>query len=194
MKHSHSVLNVVESGSWALESMQLKESGSYKRLESRIQVPLSKNPDPVPGIWNPQRGIQNPRLSWIPLHEGIVKTLTQSMSLLNCSKHAKIMAMKRIYVRVFISCSSYCRYVEKEQLSLNSPEPNNYPGSSVLSPFTTRPWSVIQHGSSYPPKQRHANHDVSAVKLLNEPVLSGQLRKTLKSLPLIIVKLTFPEF
>ena len=93
------------------------------------------------------------------------------MSLLNCSKHAKIMAMKRIYVPVFISCSSYCRYVEKEQLSLNSPEPNNYPGSSMLSPSTSRPWSVIQHGSSYPPKQRYANHDVSEVKLLNELVL-----------------------
>ena len=104
------------------------------------------------------------------------------------------MAMKRIYVPVFISCSSYRRYVEKEQLSLNSPEPNNYPGSSMLSPSTSRPWSVIQHGSSYPPKQRHANHDVSEVKLLNEPVLSGQLRKTLKSFPLIIAKLNFPEF
>lgn len=104
------------------------------------------------------------------------------------------MAMKRIYVPVFISCSSYCRYVEKEQLSLNSPEPNNYPGSSMLSPSTSRPWSVIQHGSSYPPKQRHANHDVSEVKLLNEPVLLGQLQKTLKSFPLIIVKLNFPEF
>ena len=104
------------------------------------------------------------------------------------------MAMKRIYVPVFISCSSYCRYVEKEQLSLNSPEPNNCPGSSMLSPSTSRPWSVIQHGSSYPPKQRHANHDVSEVKLLNEPVLSGQSRKTLKSFPLIIAKLNFPEF
>ena len=116
------------------------------------------------------------------------------MTLLNCSKHAKIMAMKRIYVPVFISCSSHCRYVEKEQLSLNLPEPNNYPGSSMLSPSTSRPWSVIQHGSSYPPKQRHANHDVSEVKLLNEPVLSGQLPKTLKSFPLNIVKLDFPEF
>lgn len=104
------------------------------------------------------------------------------------------MAMKRIYVPVFISCSSYCRYVEKEQLSLNSPEPNNYPGSSMLSPSTSRPWSVIQHGSSYPPKQRRANHDMSEVKLLNEPVLIGQLQKTLKSFPLIIVKLNFPEF
>ena len=103
------------------------------------------------------------------------------------------MAMKSIYVPVFISCSSHCRYVEKEQLSLNLPEPNNYPVSS-MSPSTSRPWSVIQHGSSYPPKQRHANHDVSEVKLLNEPVLSGQLRRTLKSFPLIIVKLNFPEF
>ena len=24
--------------------------------------------NPIPGIWNPGRGIQNPRLSWIPLY------------------------------------------------------------------------------------------------------------------------------
>ena len=35
-----------------------------------IQNPSSikKDWNPVPGILNPQRGIQNPRLSWIPLH------------------------------------------------------------------------------------------------------------------------------
>ena len=41
--------------SWALESgKQLKESG--------IQVSLTTNPDP-------RRGIKNPRLPWIALHE-----------------------------------------------------------------------------------------------------------------------------
>ena len=39
---------------------------SHQRLESRIQVPLTKT-----GIRNPQRGIQNPRLSWISLYEVI---------------------------------------------------------------------------------------------------------------------------
>ena len=36
-----------------------------------IQNPSSTDKDwnTVPGIWNPQRGIQNPSLSWIPLHE-----------------------------------------------------------------------------------------------------------------------------
>ena len=33
-----------------------------------IRNPLCWNPKSVPGIQNPQRGIQNPRLSWIPLH------------------------------------------------------------------------------------------------------------------------------
>ena len=44
--------------SWALESgIQLKESGIPQTWDSRIQVP---------GIRNPRRGIQNPRLSWFP--------------------------------------------------------------------------------------------------------------------------------
>ena len=35
---------------------------SHKGLESGIQVPLTKNWNPVPRIRNPWRGIQNPRL------------------------------------------------------------------------------------------------------------------------------------
>ena len=56
---------LVESGSWALESenTQLKESGTLLRIG--IQNPSSTK---VPGIRNPRCGIQNPRLSWIPLH------------------------------------------------------------------------------------------------------------------------------
>ena len=56
--------------SCALEfGIQIQKSGSHYRLESRIQVPLIKNPaDPLPGIRNPWLEIQNPRLSWIPSH------------------------------------------------------------------------------------------------------------------------------
>ena len=58
--------------SWNLKSrvlesgMQLKESGIP--LPIGIQNPSStdKYQNPVPGIRNPQCGIQNPRLSWIP--------------------------------------------------------------------------------------------------------------------------------
>ena len=55
---------LVESG------IQFKESGIP--LTIGIQNPSSTNKDwnPVPGIRNPQRGIQNPRLSWIPLYMG----------------------------------------------------------------------------------------------------------------------------
>ena len=44
--------------------IQLKESGIP--LTIRIQNPTStdKNWNPVPGIQNPRRAIQNPRLSW----------------------------------------------------------------------------------------------------------------------------------
>ena len=55
--------------SWALESrIQLRESGIP--LTIGIQKPSSteKDSNPVPGIRNPRRGIQKPRLSWIPLH------------------------------------------------------------------------------------------------------------------------------
>ena len=33
-----------------------------------IQDPLERICNLVPGIWNPWHGIQNRRLSWIPLH------------------------------------------------------------------------------------------------------------------------------
>ena len=59
--------------SWVLESgIQLKESGIL--LKIGIQKPSSTDKDcnPVPGIRNPRDGIQNPRLSWIPLHGAIL--------------------------------------------------------------------------------------------------------------------------
>ena len=55
--------------SWGLESgIQLKESGIL--LTIGIQNPSStdKYGNPVPGIRNPQRLLQNPRQPWIPLH------------------------------------------------------------------------------------------------------------------------------
>ena len=47
--------------SWALESMHLKESGSYERLESRIQVPVTKNQES--STWNRESIEWNPE-SW----------------------------------------------------------------------------------------------------------------------------------
>ena len=71
-------LRLVESGMWetfscesvALESgIQLKESGIPPTIGSRnLSVTDKKIWNRVPGIWNPQREIQNPRLSWITLH------------------------------------------------------------------------------------------------------------------------------
>ena len=60
---------LVESGILLKESgIQPRESGIP--LTIGIQNPSSTVPDwnLVPGIRNPQRGIKNPRMSWIPLH------------------------------------------------------------------------------------------------------------------------------
>ena len=47
-------------------------------LETGIQNPNSTDKDwnPVPGIPNPRHTMQNPRLSWIPLHGAIESFLT----------------------------------------------------------------------------------------------------------------------
>ena len=37
-------------------------------LESGIQVPLTKELNPVAGIRDPRHGVHKPRLSWTPLH------------------------------------------------------------------------------------------------------------------------------
>ena len=56
--------------SWAAWNPQYhsRNPESHKRLPSGIQFPLHEDRNPVPGIQNLRRGIQNPRLSWIPLH------------------------------------------------------------------------------------------------------------------------------
>ena len=53
---------LVESG------IQLKQSGIQLTIGIRNPSSTGKVRNLVPGIWNPLRGIQNPRLSWIPLH------------------------------------------------------------------------------------------------------------------------------
>ena len=56
--------------SWGLESgIQLKESGILPTIGIQNPSSTDKYGNPVSGIRNPQRGFQNPRLPWIPLHE-----------------------------------------------------------------------------------------------------------------------------
>ena len=60
---------VLESG------IQLKESRIPLMIETQIPSSSDKDWNPVPGIWNPQCEIQNPRLSWIPLPMAILYSL-----------------------------------------------------------------------------------------------------------------------
>ena len=55
--------------SYLLQSriQQSRNPEATLRLESEIQVPLIKNPEPVPRIRNPQRGVHNPQQSWVTL-------------------------------------------------------------------------------------------------------------------------------
>ena len=58
--------------SWALGSeVQLKESGIPLTIEIQNPTFTDKDWNRVPGIRNPLRGIQSPKLSWIPLHGAI---------------------------------------------------------------------------------------------------------------------------
>ena len=97
---------LVESGILGLRipKIQLKESGipltiGIQNPESRIQVSTDKGWNPVPGIQNLPRGIENPRPSWIPLHEVEKRILVGSQvlhqqslnSLYSCSKSVKIL-------------------------------------------------------------------------------------------------------
>ena len=58
---------ILESSTWN-PKFTVWNPESHNRLESRIQVPLTETGMQLPGIWNPQREIQNPRLPWIPFH------------------------------------------------------------------------------------------------------------------------------
>ena len=58
----------------ALESgIQLKESGILLYIGFQNPSFINKDWNPVPVIRNPRRGIQNPRLSWIPLYGSITR-------------------------------------------------------------------------------------------------------------------------
>ena len=93
---------LVESGILGLRipKIQLKESENNDwNPESRIQVSTDKGWNPVPGIRNLPHGIQNPRRSWMPLHEmekrrfaGSQALHQQSLnSLYSCVKSVKIL-------------------------------------------------------------------------------------------------------
>ena len=59
--------------SWALEfGIQYKESGIPLTIGIHNPSSTDKDWNPLPGIRNPRYGIQNPRLSWIPLHGPIL--------------------------------------------------------------------------------------------------------------------------
>ena len=55
--------------SYLLQSriQQSRNPEATLRLESEIQIPLIKNPEPVPRIRNPQGGVHNPQQSWVTL-------------------------------------------------------------------------------------------------------------------------------
>ena len=61
-----------ESASSMLKKL-IQRVQSKSAEQSGIQVPLTKIQYQVPGIRNACRGIQNPRVSWTPLHGTIVK-------------------------------------------------------------------------------------------------------------------------
>ena len=63
-------IQITESENFLLmeSGTQLKESGMRLTIGIRNPSSTGKVRNLVPGIRNPGRGIQNPRLSWIPLH------------------------------------------------------------------------------------------------------------------------------
>ena len=78
--------------SWVLESrIQFKESEIP--LTIGIQSPTSTDKDwnPVHGIRNPLRGVQNPRLSWIPSTWGDLSILTFHLPLQDSKSMAGIL-------------------------------------------------------------------------------------------------------
>ena len=102
--------------SWALKSgIQLKECGIPLTIEIHNSSSTDKNWNPVPGIRNPQRGIQNPRLSWISLYGVILNTLKcvlptsfRAALLCNypalCSLYASRVGFETVRILIIICC------------------------------------------------------------------------------------------
>ena len=125
--HSHCSPNARESGIlenlagkirnpglWNLEYSS-RNTESHERLESRILGPLKKNENLVPSFRNPQRGIQNPRLSWISLFGVILNTLKcvlptsfRAALLCNypalCSLYASRVGFETVRILIIICC------------------------------------------------------------------------------------------
>ena len=104
--------------SWALESrIQLKESRIL--LMIGIQNPNFTNKDrnPVPGMQNPGRGIQNQRLSWIPLHRVTTLPLACSPTPLpkNKKKEKRCRVLMLLLLYFFASQVSWSESFDREQ-------------------------------------------------------------------------------
>ena len=69
---THISPQVGESDKFLLVESGIRDTALRIQLTIGIQNPSSIDKDwnPVTGIRNPQRGIQNPRLSWVPLYMG----------------------------------------------------------------------------------------------------------------------------
>ena len=63
---------VVESGIWENFAGEIRNLGLWNPTNDLNPESKFKYWNPVPRIRNPQRGIKNPRLSWIPLRREIV--------------------------------------------------------------------------------------------------------------------------
>ena len=93
--------------SWTLDSrMQYKESGIPLMIGIRNPGFNDKDWNPVPGIRNPRRGIQNPRLSWIPLH-GAIYSLGLARAWARLSS-VDFLLFFHLCVANFLSCVVIC--------------------------------------------------------------------------------------
>ena len=117
-------------GKCNLESgMQLKES--------RIHWKMIRNP--VTGICKSWRGIQNPRLSWIPLHGAIFQCLVLSLGWSN-SKKAAFLALSRVRSVIRHNFSSIVKsrfvyFLRKYAINIGGP-------NSRVKYFTCHRWRV----------------------------------------------------
>ena len=140
----------------ALESgIQLKESGILLYIGFQNPSFINKDWNPVPVIRNPRRGIQNPRLSWIPLYGSITRLgKIEIHNKTSCTKGHRVFEAHHhpiptiFFVRLFIYLFIFLKEKRKKKKKYNNDDDDGNDNANDTLTVDTKPSFLRQRCTS----------------------------------------------
>ena len=139
----------------ALESgIQLKESGILLYIGFQNPSFINKDWNPVPVIRNPRRGIQNPRLSWIPLYGSITRLgKIEIHNKTSCTKghrvfEATIIPFRLFFLFVYLFIYLFFKEKRKKKKKYNNDDDDGNDNANDTLTVDTKPSFLRQRCTS----------------------------------------------